>query len=94
MRINKVCKLSNETGNVAPDLATLRRRDLERRFSDSLVGCRILISDLSEFTKPKMNYNHLTDILQVYFECKIKAVLSKRCGFIEKGFRIEKFHNT
>ncbi|KAJ8948901.1 hypothetical protein NQ318_020486 [Aromia moschata] len=25
------CKLCNETGNVAPDLATLRRRDLERR---------------------------------------------------------------
>ncbi|KAJ8954946.1 hypothetical protein NQ318_000376, partial [Aromia moschata] len=25
----EVCKLSNETGNVAPDLATLRRRDLE-----------------------------------------------------------------
>ncbi|KAJ8960908.1 hypothetical protein NQ318_020207 [Aromia moschata] len=24
-----MCKLSNETGNVAPDLATLRRRDLE-----------------------------------------------------------------
>ncbi|KAJ8941032.1 hypothetical protein NQ318_015508 [Aromia moschata] len=27
----EVCKLSNETDNVAPDLATLRRRDLERR---------------------------------------------------------------
>ncbi|KAJ8943501.1 hypothetical protein NQ318_016281 [Aromia moschata] len=26
-----VCRLSNETGNVAPDLATLRRRDLEGR---------------------------------------------------------------
>ncbi|KAJ8961161.1 hypothetical protein NQ318_008841, partial [Aromia moschata] len=25
-------KLSNETGNVAPDLAVLRRRDLEGRF--------------------------------------------------------------
>ncbi|KAJ8941782.1 hypothetical protein NQ318_006818 [Aromia moschata] len=25
----EVCKLSNETGNVAPDLATLRRRELE-----------------------------------------------------------------
>ncbi|KAJ8949452.1 hypothetical protein NQ318_007553 [Aromia moschata] len=37
------------------------------RFSDSNVGYRILISDLSEFTKPKMNY--LTDMLQVYFEC-------------------------
>ncbi|KAJ8943000.1 hypothetical protein NQ318_008318 [Aromia moschata] len=28
----RVCKLSNETGNVAPDLATLRRRDLEGRY--------------------------------------------------------------
>ncbi|KAJ8958438.1 hypothetical protein NQ318_002224 [Aromia moschata] len=27
----EVCKLSNETGNVSPDLATLRRRDLEGR---------------------------------------------------------------
>ncbi|KAJ8951222.1 hypothetical protein NQ318_010249 [Aromia moschata] len=27
----EVCKLSNETGNVAPDLATLRRQDLEGR---------------------------------------------------------------
>ncbi|KAJ8948992.1 hypothetical protein NQ318_023016 [Aromia moschata] len=27
-----MCKLSNETGNVAPDLATLRRRNLEGRF--------------------------------------------------------------
>ncbi|KAJ8943951.1 hypothetical protein NQ318_013531 [Aromia moschata] len=27
-----MCKLSNETGNVAPDLATLRRRDLKGRF--------------------------------------------------------------
>ncbi|KAJ8934950.1 hypothetical protein NQ318_021206 [Aromia moschata] len=26
-----VCKLSNETGDVAPDLVTLRRRDLEGR---------------------------------------------------------------
>ncbi|KAJ8963195.1 hypothetical protein NQ318_018661 [Aromia moschata] len=25
----EVCKLSNETGSIAPDLATLRRRDLE-----------------------------------------------------------------
>ncbi|KAJ8956061.1 hypothetical protein NQ318_016511 [Aromia moschata] len=30
--IYEVCKLSNETGNVAPDLATLRRRDLEGRY--------------------------------------------------------------
>ncbi|KAJ8936284.1 hypothetical protein NQ318_004739 [Aromia moschata] len=30
--IYEVCKLSNETGNVAPDLATLRRRDLIGRF--------------------------------------------------------------
>ncbi|KAJ8952894.1 hypothetical protein NQ318_006510 [Aromia moschata] len=29
----EVCKLSNETGNVAPHLATLRRRDLEGRGS-------------------------------------------------------------
>ncbi|KAJ8935523.1 hypothetical protein NQ318_005630 [Aromia moschata] len=29
--IYEVCKLSNETGNVAPDLGTLRRRDLEGR---------------------------------------------------------------
>ncbi|KAJ8952679.1 hypothetical protein NQ318_020994 [Aromia moschata] len=29
---NEVYKLSNETGIVAPDLATLRRRDLEGRF--------------------------------------------------------------
>ncbi|KAJ8950221.1 hypothetical protein NQ318_006195 [Aromia moschata] len=28
-QIYEVCKLSNETGNVAPDLATLRRRDLQ-----------------------------------------------------------------
>ncbi|KAJ8944825.1 hypothetical protein NQ318_013162 [Aromia moschata] len=27
----EVCKLSNETGNVAPDLAALRRRDFEER---------------------------------------------------------------
>ncbi|KAJ8948030.1 hypothetical protein NQ318_003363, partial [Aromia moschata] len=30
--IYEVCKLSNETGNIAPDLATLWRRDLEGRF--------------------------------------------------------------
>ncbi|KAJ8950740.1 hypothetical protein NQ318_011233 [Aromia moschata] len=29
----EVCKLSNETSNVAPDLATLRRRNLEGRFA-------------------------------------------------------------
>ncbi|KAJ8945092.1 hypothetical protein NQ318_005272 [Aromia moschata] len=27
----EVCTLSNETGNVAPDLPTLRRRDLKGR---------------------------------------------------------------
>ncbi|KAJ8937043.1 hypothetical protein NQ318_021113, partial [Aromia moschata] len=32
----EVCKLSNATGNVAPDLATLRRRDLEGRFFGGL----------------------------------------------------------
>ncbi|KAJ8948360.1 hypothetical protein NQ318_019345 [Aromia moschata] len=31
MKGYEVCKLSNETGNVAPDLATLRRLDLEGR---------------------------------------------------------------
>ncbi|KAJ8960187.1 hypothetical protein NQ318_003911 [Aromia moschata] len=29
--VYEVCKLSNETGNVAPDLATLRKRDMEGR---------------------------------------------------------------
>ncbi|KAJ8959673.1 hypothetical protein NQ318_021863 [Aromia moschata] len=29
IRLYEVCKLNNETGNVAPDLATLRRRDLK-----------------------------------------------------------------
>ncbi|KAJ8937548.1 hypothetical protein NQ318_002765 [Aromia moschata] len=31
-QIYEVCKLSNETGKVAPDLATLRRRDLQGRY--------------------------------------------------------------
>ncbi|KAJ8954238.1 hypothetical protein NQ318_005834 [Aromia moschata] len=42
----QVCKLSNETSNVAPDLATLRRRDLEgrinsKRYERNLVGPEI-----------------------------------------------------
>ncbi|KAJ8962581.1 hypothetical protein NQ318_000974 [Aromia moschata] len=32
----EVCKLSNETGNVAPDLATLRTRDLDGRSNNRL----------------------------------------------------------
>ncbi|KAJ8938114.1 hypothetical protein NQ318_005913 [Aromia moschata] len=31
VRFLNVCKLSNDPGNVAPDLAILLRRDLERR---------------------------------------------------------------
>ncbi|KAJ8950832.1 hypothetical protein NQ318_012696 [Aromia moschata] len=34
VKIYEVCKLSNETGNVAPELATLRRRDLEKRMNE------------------------------------------------------------
>ncbi|KAJ8958461.1 hypothetical protein NQ318_002250 [Aromia moschata] len=33
--IYEACKLSNENGNVAPDLATLRRRDLEGQLGHS-----------------------------------------------------------
>ncbi|KAJ8956345.1 hypothetical protein NQ318_015083 [Aromia moschata] len=36
MSIYEVCKLSNKTGNVAPDLTTLRRRDLEGRRSSKI----------------------------------------------------------
>ncbi|KAJ8946526.1 hypothetical protein NQ318_004662 [Aromia moschata] len=36
--IYEVCKLSNETGNVAPDLATLRRQDLEGRRFPFILG--------------------------------------------------------
>ncbi|KAJ8932713.1 hypothetical protein NQ318_016611 [Aromia moschata] len=34
--VYEVCKLSNESGNVAPDPATLRRRDLEERVTNPL----------------------------------------------------------
>ncbi|KAJ8950816.1 hypothetical protein NQ318_012678 [Aromia moschata] len=38
--IYEVCKLSNETGNIAPDLATLRRWDLEGRATGSVGNAR------------------------------------------------------
>ncbi|KAJ8938025.1 hypothetical protein NQ318_004244 [Aromia moschata] len=45
----EVCKLSNETGNVAPDLATLRIRDLEGRVIRSQTSDHCL-SDVEKLT--------------------------------------------
>ncbi|KAJ8956000.1 hypothetical protein NQ318_006274 [Aromia moschata] len=44
--IYEVCKLSNETGNIAPDLAILRRLDLEGCEGVNYVGTAIIVNDI------------------------------------------------
>ncbi|KAJ8936003.1 hypothetical protein NQ318_009683 [Aromia moschata] len=50
--IYKVCKLSNETGNVAPDLTTLRIRDLEGRDKTSVPLFSRLLNTVVVFNFP------------------------------------------
>ncbi|KAJ8949351.1 hypothetical protein NQ318_012014 [Aromia moschata] len=53
----EVCILSNETGNVAPDLATLRRRDMEGRFN-------FLIHRLLSLPISKERFEHENNVIK------------------------------
>ncbi|KAJ8943422.1 hypothetical protein NQ318_020673 [Aromia moschata] len=68
--IYEVCKLSNETGNVMPHLATLRRRDLKGR-NGVLSG---FASDLD--TMPQI-------LLHIYFNTLTETVFFQEPRFFD-----------
>ncbi|KAJ8950094.1 hypothetical protein NQ318_017819 [Aromia moschata] len=79
--IHTVCKLSNETGNVAPDLATLRRRDLEGR-SDSAVTFNEESNDDFGFDSHEVPYySSLTSVqpIEVSWNSDLNTYLNLKC---------------
>ncbi|KAJ8950455.1 hypothetical protein NQ318_010333 [Aromia moschata] len=58
LHMYEVCKLNNEAGNVAPDLATLRRRDLHLQYMFELIGVEPVNGEdgLTETDRPNGKY--------------------------------------